>query len=127
MADVVKVVDGGMAIVTNRIKGAGTEPTYIGYGVGTTAAENVDTALESASAEARTNGTSTQQTTNTANDTYRVAGTIACTSSAKAITEVGLFDASSSGNMFLRGTFSAINLNVGDSIAFTINTVFNQG
>lgn len=126
MADVVKVVNGGLDILTNRIKGSGTEPKYIGWGTGTTAAAVTDTALETARAEARTDGTSTQQTTNTTNDTYRVVGTITCATTAAAITEVGLSDASTSGNLFLRGTFDVINVSVGDSIQFTINSVFDQ-
>lgn len=126
MADVVKVVNGGLGIVTNRIKGSGTEPKYVGWGTGTTAADVADTGLETARAEARTDGTSTQQTTTTTSDTYRVVGSITCAGTAAAITEVGLFDASTAGNLFLRGTFSAINVSVGDSIQFTINTVFDQ-
>lgn len=126
MPDVVTVTNTGLGITTNRIKGAGTEPKYVAWGTGTTAAEATDTALETAGAEARTDGTSTQQTTNTTNDTYQVVGVITCTGTNKAITEVGLFDASSAGNLFLRGTFDAINVNVGDSVQFTIKAVYDQ-
>jgi hypothetical protein len=126
MADVVKVVNGGLDIVTNRIKGSGTEPSYVGWGTGTTGADVTDTGLETARGESRTNCTTTRQTTNTTNDTYRAVGTITCASTSAAITECGLFDASTSGNLFLRATFDAINVNVGDSIQFTINTVFDQ-
>jgi hypothetical protein len=59
-------------------------------------------------------------TTTTANDTYRVVGTLTANSNA-AITEVGLFDASTGGNMYVRGTFAVINLEAGDSIQFTID------
>jgi hypothetical protein len=55
-----------------------------------------------------------------------VVGTITCTGAGKAITEVGLFDASTNGIMFARVTFSAINVSVGDSIQFTLNTVLDQ-
>lgn len=127
MADVVVVTDIGMGIVTNRIKGAGTEPNNIGWGTGATAAAVGNTALETARAEARTVGTSTREQTNVANDTYQVVGTITASGSSAAITEVGLFDASTAGNLFLRGTFSAINVSVGDSIEFTIKSVFDQG
>jgi len=126
MADTVVMVNGGLAIVTNRIKGSGTEPNYVSWGTGTTTASVSDTALENESTESRTSGTSTRQETNTANDTYRVVGTIACAGDSKAITEVGLFDADSSGNMFMHATFDAINVNSGDSVQFTINTVFDQ-
>ena len=127
MADTVKVVDGGMGVITDRIKGVGiAEPKFLGWGIGTTTAATPNTALETASAEARTDGTSTQQQTNTANDTYQVVGTITCTSAAKAITEVGLFTASTAGTLFLRATFSAINVSVNDSIQFTVKSVFDQ-
>jgi hypothetical protein len=127
MADTVKILDDGMAIITNRIKGAGTEPKFVGWGVGTTAAANDDTGLETASAEARTECTTTRQQTNVANDTYRAVGSITCAGAGKAITEIALFDASTDGNAFLRATFSEINVNVGDSIEFTVNSVFDQG
>jgi hypothetical protein len=127
MADTALIVDGGMAIITNRLKSAGTEPNYTGWGVGTSAAAVADTALQSASAESRVAGTSSQQLTNVANDTYQVVTSIVCTGASKAVTEIGLFDAATVGNMFLHASFSAINVSVGDSISFTIKTVFDQG
>lgn len=118
------VVTTGKAIVTNRIKGAGTEPVYVawGTGAGTTAAG--DTTLFTEASEARTSGTSSQQTTSTASDTYRVVGTITVAGSGKTITNCGLLDASSSGNLFFKSDFTGLALNVGDSITFTINVQF---
>ena len=124
MADVLKVVNGGLAIITNRLKGAGTEPSYLGTGTGATGAAVTDTVLQTPRAEARVLGTSTQQLTVVTGDTYQVVATVTYASTSGAITEVGLFDASSGGNMFLHGTFSAINVNPGDSIQFTIKTQF---
>ncbi len=124
-ADVVKLVDSGLAITTNRIKGAGTEPKYIAWGTGSTPAANGDTELEAESAEARTEGTSTRETTNVSNDTYRVTGKITATGD-RAITEAGLLDADSGGNLFLHGTFDVINVKTGDSITFTCDTVYDQ-
>ena len=126
MADVVVVTDAGMAIITNRMSAAGTEPKHVAWGTGTTSPVAGNTALETAAAESRTDGTATRVTTNVTNDTYQVAGTITCAGTAKAITEVGLFDASTVGNMLMRATFDAINVSVGDSIAFTIKVVFDQ-
>lgn len=113
----------GKGIVTNRLKGAGTEPNYVHWGTGTTVAAATQTALVTPSAEARVAGTSTQQTTTTTNDTYRVVATLT-SASTQAITEAGLFDAVTTGNMFVRGDFAAINLANGDSIQFTINVQF---
>jgi len=127
MADVSLVTDVGMGIATNRMIGAGTEPKYIGWGTGTTAPTAGDTVLETPGAEARTAGASSRATTDVSNDTYQVQGVITCAGSAKAITEVGLFDASADGNLFGRGTFSPINVSVGDSVQFTCKVKFDQG
>lgn len=127
MADSIYVVNSGLGIITNRLMGSGTEPKYIGWGTGATPATPADTGLQTPGAEARVAGTSSRVQTSTTNDTYQVVGTITCTGSAKAITEVALYDAATSGTCFLHGTFSPINVNVGDSIQFTIKCVFNQG
>jgi hypothetical protein len=126
MADTVKITDAGLDITTNRLKGSGTEPSYIGWGTGTTAAAVGNTALETARGESRTNGTTSRVTTNTTNDTYQNVGTITCASTSAAITEMGLFDASTNGNMYMRATFSAINVSVGDSIQFTAKAVYDN-
>lgn len=127
MADVVMVVSSGLAKITNLLAAISTIcPGWVGWGTGVTAPVEANTTLETPAAEARTVGTKTQQTTNTANDTYQVVALIACTGVGKAITEVAVFDALTGGILFLRGTFSPINLSVGDSITFTIKTVFDQ-
>ena len=123
MADVVLVVNRGLELVTDRIMGVGTEPKFVAWGTGTVAPAAANTALGTPGAEARTSGTSSKVMTTTTGDTYQVVGTIVCTGSAKAITEVGLFDALTNGNLFVRGTFDPINVNVGDSIQFTIKNV----
>ncbi|MFH1183922.1 MAG: hypothetical protein V1755_02640 [Chloroflexota bacterium] len=131
-ADVVKAVDGGLAITTNRLLGSGTEPKYLHWGTGTTAAANGDTALETPRNEARVDGTSSQETTNTTGDTYQVTGTLTAAGTAAAITELGLFDGAGTGtpptgaNLFLRGTFDVINLSVGNTLTPSVKTVYNQ-
>lgn len=96
-----------------------TAPTYIGWGTGTNAAAVTDTALQTASAESRVNGSKSKITTTVANDTLQVTGTLT-SASAQTISEAGLFDASTAGNMYVRGNFTGITLANGDSIAFTI-------
>jgi hypothetical protein len=119
------LVNGGKAIVTNRILGSGTEPKYIawGTGAGTTAATDTTLFTETGT---RATGTSSQQTTTTTNDTYQVVGTLTA-GGALAITNAGTFDVvtSSSGNLFVKGDFSTINLASGDSIQFTFKTQFS--
>lgn len=119
MAQVDKTTNAGSAIIANRIKGLGTEPNYAHWGTGATAAAVGDTALQTPRAEARVAGTSSIVTTTVTNDTYQVVSTITCASTAAAITEYGQFDASVAGNILIRSTFDAINVQVGDSIQFT--------
>lgn len=97
---------------------------YIAWGTGSgqTAAS---TTLATESAEARTAGTLSAQTTNTTDDTLQVAGSITATGP-RAITEVGVFDASTAGNMDIYGDFTVINLNTDDSITFTIQALGDQ-
>lgn len=117
MATVVKITATGRAIASNRMKGTGTEPKNIGWGTGTTAPVDGDTALEVEAAESRVVGTSSVQTTTTADDTYRVVGTLT-SASAQTIAEAALFN--DAGSLFERGTFTGIALDIGDSIQFTI-------
>ncbi len=131
------VVAVGRAIITNRIKGAGTEPLNIGWGTGTqTATTRADTGLGPTTVEKlvdlatsagtdHTVGTSSRITTTTTNDSYRVTGTRTATG-AGAVTVAGLFDAASGGNLFLKGDFAAINLASADSIAFTITCILDN-
>lgn len=120
----------GAAIVTNRIIQAGTAPKYIGWGIGTGGAAVGDTALGTESAPTtaggRTTGTESRTTITNTNDNYQVAGTVTA-GSTLAITEAGLFDATSSGNLLIRSVFSAVNVVSGDSIAFTFGLKFVPG
>jgi hypothetical protein len=114
------VVNGGRAIITNRIIGSGTEPKYVAIGTGTTAVALTDTALGT-EVETRATGTSSRTTTSTSFDTVTVTGTVTATAS-RTIGECGLFDAASGGNLFIRGVLaSTISLASGDSIAFTFS------
>lgn len=110
----------GKAIVANRIKGDGTEPKYVAWGTGAGTAAVTDTTLFTEASEARTAGTSSIVTTTLTNDTYKVVGTIACAGAGKTITNAGLFDAAAAGNMLVKGDFTGVVLNVGDTIQFTI-------
>lgn len=120
----------GAAIVTNRIIQAGTAPKNIGWGIGTGAAAVTDTALGTESAPTtsggRTVGTESRVTVTNTNDTYQVAG-IVTAGSTLAITEAGLFDAVSAGNLLIRSVFSAVNVVSGDSINFTFTLKFVPG
>lgn len=123
----VAFTNAGTAVITNRITQAGTAPKNIGWGVGTTTAAITQTALVTESAPTtaggRTVGTESRTTGTNTNDQYTVTGTVTA-GSTLAITETGLFDAVTAGNMLIRSDFSAINVVSGDSIAFTFNLKF---
>ena len=127
MAVVSKVVNGGIAMMNNRLKNGdtgATEPNNVHWGTGTTMADVTDTALQTPAGEVSTVGVSTLVTTNTLDDTYELVATLVCGSTPKAITEVGVFDGA--GVLFSRSTFDPINVAEGDSIRFTIKTVTDQ-
>lgn len=118
------LTNAGRDIVTNRIKGAGTEPNYLHWGTGAGTAAVGDTSLFTAASEARTLGTSSRVTTSVANDTYRVVGTLTCAGAGKTITNAGTFDAVSAGNICIKGDHTGVVLNVGESIQYTIDLQF---
>lgn len=127
------VQDSGLDIVTNRLKGSGTEPVNIGWGTGAGTTVRTETTLfteklvdlSTSAGTDHTVGTSSRITTTTTNDTYQVTGTRTATG-AGTVTNAGLFDAASGGNLFLKGDFTGIGLASGDSIAFTIKAIFDN-
>lgn len=129
-----KVTNAGLDILTNRIKGSGSEPVYIGWGTSAGTAAVADTALFaekaadlSATSGTRVTGTSSRQTTSVTNDTWQLAGTYTATG-AGTVTNAGCFDSATiaAGNLFLHGDFTGIGLSSGDSIAFTIKVQFTN-
>jgi hypothetical protein len=119
----------GAAIITNRVIQAGTAPKNIGWGTGVTAAAVTDTALQTevapTTAGGRTVGTESRVTTTVTNDTYQVVGTVTATlAGPTAITEAGLFDNVTAGNLLIHAVFAALSTVAGDSIAFTIGLKF---
>ena len=129
MADLVKVTDLGLEHVAAAVLALGaTEPKYVEWGIGgATAPLRTQTDLTTPSAEARGYDSSAVVDSGEAGaetDTYRTIATITSLSDAHAVTEVGTFTNLTVGLMFLRATFSAINLETGNSIEFTIDTKF---
>ncbi len=95
---------------------------YHDSGVGTTAENAADTAMETTDGESRTTGTQTESASNA----YRSVGTISYTTT-KAITEHGLFNDATAGTLMDRTVFSAINVVNGDSIQFTYTLTLSSG
>jgi hypothetical protein len=95
---------------------------YHDSGVGVTAENAADTAMETTDGESRATGTQTESAANA----YRSVGTISYTTT-KAITEHGLFNDVSAGTLMDRSVFTAINVVNGDSIQFTYTITFSSG
>ncbi len=121
MATVVTNV--GLAETTLALTLSG-DNKYVGWGTAAGTAAVTDTTLFTEASESRVSGTVTQQTTTATNDTYRVVATIVADGT-KTITNAGIFDASTSGNLFVKGDFTGIALSVSESIQFTIDTVLS--
>lgn len=96
---------------------------YHGTGIGTTAEATSDTALvNTTGAPARVAGTPTNPSANI----YQSVATVAYTGTL-AITEHGLFSASTSGTLLDRSVFSAINVINGDQITLTYQLSLSAG
>jgi hypothetical protein len=126
------LANAGRAILTNRLKGSGTEPLQLGWGTGAGTAAVADTTLFTETAlnlstttGSRTAGTSSQVTISVTNDTYQVVATNTA-AAAGTVTNVGLFDSATigAGNLFVKGDFTGQPLLTADSITFTVKLQF---
>jgi hypothetical protein len=95
-----------------------TSPTYVGHGTGAGTAAATDTTLFT-EVDTRVAGTATITTTTVTNDTYQVVATLT-SAAGGTITNAGLFDASTSGNMYMKGDFTGQLLAAGDKIQYTM-------
>lgn len=117
------ITNAGRAIVSGLINGSGSPAafTYIAVGTGTNAFNATDVALQtesSTSGLSRAAGSVSTVTTSVTNDTAQVTKTFSVTGTV-AVTESGLFNASSSVTLLCRQTFSAINVVNTDSLQIT--------
>jgi len=115
------ITDVGKAQVAGLINGAvTTQFKYIAIGTGTTAASASDTALESETHRELAD-TLDRVTTDVTNDTARLIKTFSGYTGSESITESGVFDSDTGGNMLCRQTFSALNIDwdAGDSLQIT--------
>jgi hypothetical protein len=95
--------------------------THMEVGTGTTAAAAGDTALETAVASSRVTLTSTTVTTNS----VAYVATFPAGTGTGALTEAGIFNASSSGTMLCRTVFSVINKGAADTLGITWTVTVN--
>jgi hypothetical protein len=115
------VVNTGLAFIASRMKDTtDAAMSHMAVGSGTTAAAAGDTALET-QIGSRVSLTST---TVTANATAYVA-TFAAGTGTGAITEAGIFNASTSGTMLCRTVFSVVNKGADDTLQITWTITLN--
>jgi hypothetical protein len=118
------VTTAGVNYLVDAFQGT-TEPENFKYhamGTGNTAEAVGDTALVT-EVESRVTGT---QTEGASANIYRTVATITATAG-RAITEHGIFSASSAGTLLDRSVFSVINLSTSDSIQFTYDLTLPAG
>lgn len=124
---VARVQNAGLARITAALAALSW---WLQWGTGSAAAASANVVTTTSTTEARASATASQQTTSITSETLRLVATLTAAGT-RAITEVGAFDAAGSGspptggNMDIYGDFSVVNLASGESIAFTINTVFS--
>ena len=115
------VVNSGLAFIASRMKDTtDAAMSHMAVGSGTTAAAAGDTALET-QIGSRVSLTST---TVTANATAYVA-TFAAGTGTGAITEAGIFNASTAGTMLCRTVFSVVNKGADDTLQITWTITLN--
>jgi Flp pilus assembly protein TadG len=114
------VTNAGKGVITGRFLSL---PLFISWGQGAGESAQTDVSLFSEAIEERADAAVAQATTDTANDTIQAVGTLVATGQ-RAITNAGLFDAATSGNLLMKGNFAVVNLNEGDSITFTLKIQF---
>jgi hypothetical protein len=119
MADI--YTNKGEELTADYIDGTASAPTnwYIGWGTGAGTASKTDTTLFT-EVGTRVAATESQPTASQ----NRFVATLTA-SGAQTITNAGVFDASTSGNMLLKSDFTAVPLADGETIEFTFTLSWN--
>ena len=118
------ITTAGVNYLATAFTGTGEPENFNYHASGTgAAAENItDTALGTEVEAARVAGTQSNPSANI----YRTVATINYTAT-RAITEHGVFSASTTGTLWDRSVFTAVNVVNGDSIQFTYNLTISAG
>ena len=115
------VVTAGKGFIASRMNTTTTTMSHVELGTGTTGANVANTTLETIISGSRTALTSTTVTANAV--AYVV--TFPAGTGTGAVTEAGIFNASSSGTMLCRTTFSVINKAAADTLGITWTITVN--
>lgn len=105
MASTAVVTNKGLNIIASRLKGVGNEPLYFAWGTGAGTAAPGDTVLFTEASESRVAMTSQLDTVSSVGDSYKLTGAIVANAD-KVITNWGVFDAASGGNLLLHESVS---------------------
>lgn len=106
---VIDLIDGTTAVHLDATN------AKVGWGTGAGTAVKGSTALFVEASEARVAPAVTQPLV----DKLQWLATMTCAGAPKTITNAGLFDAATVGNLVIHGDFTGIALNIGDKIEFT--------
>ena len=107
------VVTAGKNWVADRMNNANTVMTYMAVGTGTNAAAAGDTTLQTE------NDRNALTSTTVTNNAVAYVATWAAGDATAAITEAGIFDAASGGDLLARTVFSVVNKGAADSMTIT--------
>ena len=112
----------GEELVADYVVGTASAPTnwYIGWGTGAGTAAKGDTTLFTEASESREIATESQP----AADQNRFVATLTA-DGVKTITNAGVLDASTSGNLLLKSDFTGIVLAASDTIQFTFTITWS--
>jgi hypothetical protein len=113
------VVNTGLAYIASRMKDAtATAMSHMAVGSGSTATVAADTALGTQLARVALDST-TLVTTTATNDAVQYVATFPAGTGTGAVTEAGIFNASSAGTMLCRTVFAVINKGSLDTLVIT--------
>lgn len=118
------VVNTGLGHITSRLLGTSSNVmSHMALGSGTTAAAAGDTALQSQLGSRKALTSSTQSGSN--NESIVYVATFSAGEATGAVTEAGIFNASTSGTMLCRTVFSVVNKAAGDTLQVTWTLTFS--
>lgn len=120
MADI--FTDVGETLVADYVDGTASAPAnwYVAWGTGAGTAAKGDTTLFTEASESRVTATESQPSANQ----NRFVGTITAYGS-KTITNAGVFDAATTGNMLLKSDFTGVPVVATDTIEFTFTITWS--
>jgi hypothetical protein len=112
------VVNAGLAFIISRMVGTSKAVmSHMGVGSGTTAAAAADTALQNPLGSRKALDSTTIAGSNNEKVTYVT--TFAAGEGTGAVTEAGIFNASTSGDMLCRTVFAVVNKAIDDTMVIT--------